>query len=148
MKRVIILGPGGSGKSTLAKQLSKITGLRLIEIDKVFWRPGLAATPHDQWIAIQRQILAENNEWIIDGDLGPYDVIEVRLRAADVIIFLDLSLARCAWRAFRRARERADFWLWLFQYHRNSQPLLMKAIAEHAPAATSTLRKNDPVALG
>jgi len=46
-----------------------------------------------------------------------------------------LSLARCAWRAFRRARERADFWLWLFQYHRKSQPLLMKAIAQHAPAA-------------
>jgi len=135
MKRVIILGRGGSGKSTLARQLSKITGLRLIEIDKIFWQPGLAATPHDQWIPIQRQILAENNEWIIDGDLGPYDVIEVRLRAADTIVFLDLSLARCAWRAFRRARERADFWLWLFQYHRNSQPLLMKAIAEHAPAA-------------
>ena len=135
MKRVIILGPGGSGKSTLAKQLSKITRLRLIEIDKLFWQPGLAATPHDQWIAIQRQILAENDEWIIDGDLGPYDVIEVRLRAADTIVFLDLSLARCAWRAFRRARERTDFWLWLFQYHRKSQPLLMKAIAEHAPAA-------------
>ena len=101
----------------------------------MFWQPGLAATPHDQWIAIQHQILAENNEWIIDGDLGPYDVIEVRLRAADAIIFLDLSLARCAWRAFRRARERADFWLWLFQYHRKSQPLLMKAIAQHAPAA-------------
>ena len=25
--------------------------------------------------------------------------------------------------------------LWLFQYHRKSQPLLMKAIAEHAPTA-------------
>src|SRR5450755_1453243 len=135
MKRVIVLGPGGSGKSTLAKQLSKITGLRLIEIDKIFWQPNLVAMPHDQWIAIQRQILAENNEWIIDGDLGPYDVIEVRLRAADAIIFLDLSLARCAWRAFRRAPERTDFWLWLLQYHRKSRPLLMKAISEHAPAA-------------
>src|SRR5271154_2633068 len=116
MRRVIILGPGGSGKSTLAQQLNKITGLRLIEIDKIFWQPGLVAMPHDQWTAMQRQILAENNEWIMDGDLGPYDVVEVRLRAADAVIFLDFSLARCAWRAFRRARERADFWLWLLQY--------------------------------
>jgi adenylate kinase family enzyme len=142
MKRVVILGPGGSGKSTLARQLSKITGLRLFEIDKLFWQPGLVAMSHDQWIAIQRQILAENNEWIIDGDLGPYDVVEVRLRAADTVIFLDLSLARCVWRASRRSRERADFWLWLLQYHRESHPLLMKAISEHAPAAKLHLLRN------
>jgi hypothetical protein len=28
----------------------------------------------------------------MDGDLGPYDAIEVRLRAADTIIFLDFSI--------------------------------------------------------
>src|ERR1035438_2007816 len=49
MKRVVILGPGGSGKSTLAVRLGEITGLRVIELDKVFWRPGLGATPRDQW---------------------------------------------------------------------------------------------------
>ena len=40
---VVILGPGGSGKSTLAIHLGEITGLPVIELDKLFWRSGLAA---------------------------------------------------------------------------------------------------------
>lgn len=73
--------------------------------------------------------------WIMDGDLGPYDAVEVRLQAADTIIFLDFSLVRCVWRALRRSRERADFWRWLLVYRRKSRPLLLAAIARHAPNA-------------
>jgi hypothetical protein len=71
----------------------------------------------------------------MDGDLGPYDVVEVRLRAADTIILLDFSLARCAWRAAWRSRERADFWRWLMAYRCQSRPVLVQAIAKHAPTA-------------
>jgi hypothetical protein len=63
------------------------------------------------------------------------DVIEVRLRAADTVVFLDFSLVRCAWRAIRRSRENADFWRWLLAYRRRSRPALIAAIAAHAPAA-------------
>src|SRR3981081_2588797 len=105
MKRVVVLGRGASGKSTLAIHLSEITGLPVIELDKVFWRPGLAATPRDQWAKMQERVV-EESRWIIDGALGPYDAVEVRLHAADTIIFLDFSLLRCAWRAIRRSRER------------------------------------------
>src|SRR5437016_664465 len=134
MKRVVIIGPGASGKSTLARQLGEITGLRVIELDKLFWQPGLVETPRNQWVELQQKLVSES-EWIMDGDLGPHDAVEVRLRAADTIIFLDFSLARCAWRAFRRSRERADFWRWLLAYRRQSRPLLMQAIANHAPNA-------------
>src|SRR6266404_8855610 len=134
MKRVVILGRGASGKSTLARRLGEITGLPVIELDKVFWLPGLAATPRDQWVAVQEKLVARD-EWIVDGDLGPYDVVEVRLRAADTIIFLDFSIVRCAWRAVLRSRERADFWRWLMAYRRHSRPILMQAIANHAPTA-------------
>jgi hypothetical protein len=78
----------------------------------------------------------------MDGDLGPYDAIEVRLQAADTIIFLDFSIVRCAWRAVWRLRERVDFWLWLLQYRRQSRPLLMKAISNHAPKAAIHLLRN------
>jgi hypothetical protein len=42
-------------------------------------------------VAIQEKLVAAEG-WIMDGDLGPYDAVEVRLRAADTIIFLDFSL--------------------------------------------------------
>jgi adenylate kinase family enzyme len=131
---VVILGRGASGKSTLAMRLGEITRLPVIELDKVFWRPGVVATPRDQWVVLQEKLVAEDG-WIMDGDLGPYDVVEVRLRAADTIIFLDFSLVRCAWRAAWRSREGADFWRWLMAYRRQSRPLLMQTIANHAPTA-------------
>lgn len=71
----------------------------------------------------------------MDGDLGPYDVVEVRLRAVDTIIFLDFSFARCAWRTIRRSCERADFWRWLVKYRWQSRPILMESIAKHAANA-------------
>lgn len=141
MKRIVILGPGASGKSTLAAHLGDITGLPLIELDKLFWQSGLVATPRDQWENIQ-QMLVMKDGWIMDGDLGAYDSVEVRLRAADTIIFLDFSILRCAWRASRRSNERADFWLWLLRYRHRSRPFLMKAIANHAPGATLHVLRN------
>ena len=107
MKRVIVVGPGAAGKSTLAARLGEITRLPVIELDTLFWRPGLAPTPREEWAAIQRQLAAQES-WIMDGDLGPYDVLDIRLQAADAIVFLDFSPLRCAWRAIRRSPERDD----------------------------------------
>jgi hypothetical protein len=45
----------------------------------------------------------------MDGDLGSYDVIDIRTQAADTIVFLDFSPVRRAWRAIRRSPERVEF---------------------------------------
>ena len=140
MQRVIILGRGASGKSTLARRLGQITNLPVIELDKLFWQPGLLATPRESWTNVQQQ-LAAREQWIMDGDLGPYDAVEARLERADTIIILDFSLLRCAWRAMRRSRERADFWRWVITYRRKYLPRLLHAIARHAPKATLVILK-------
>jgi hypothetical protein len=134
MKRVVILGRGASGKSTLAKRLGEITGLPVVELVRFFWQPGLVATPRNEWACAQ-DLLVANEGWIMDGDLGPLDDIESRLRAADTVIFLDFSFARCAWRALRRSRERFDFWWWVLAYRWQSRPALMEAIVDCAPTA-------------
>jgi adenylate kinase family enzyme len=141
MKRVVILGRGASGKSTLAARLGEITGLSVIELDRVFWQPGLVATPRDQWVVVQQKLVAEEG-WIMDGDLGRNDVVEVRLRAADTIILLDFSFIRCAWRTIRRSHERADFWRWLLAYRWQSRPILIEAIAKHSANANLHVFRN------
>jgi adenylate kinase family enzyme len=134
VRRVVILGRGAAGKSVLAARLGSMTGLPVIELDRFFWRPGLAATPRAEWAGVQRG-LARGESWIMDGDLGPYDELGVRLAAADTVVILNFSLLRCAWRALRRSRERADFWRWVVGYRRRSLPLILRQIASHAGSA-------------
>src|SRR3977135_1034808 len=134
MQRVVILGRGASGKSTLARRLGAITSLPVIELDKLFWQPGLLPTSQESWSAVQER-LAGQAQWIMDGDLGPYDAVEVRLRRADTVILLDFSLVRCAWQAITRSRERPDFWRWVVAYRRTYPHLLLRAIAQHARPA-------------
>ncbi|MGX7673489.1 hypothetical protein [Plantactinospora sp. DSM 117369] len=134
MKKIVVLGRGGAGKSTFAARLGAALTLPVIELDEHFWAPDLTPTPKDRWAQIQRQ-LTEPEQWVIDGDLGPYDVLDVRLRAADTVIVLDFPLWRCAWRAARRSRENLAFWRWLFAYRRRSLPLVMNEIRSNANRA-------------
>jgi adenylate kinase family enzyme len=141
MERVLVLGCGASGKSTLAAALGAVTGLPVVELDRLFWRPDLTPTSKDEWREIQSRLVTERR-WILDGDLGPYDVVDVRLGAADAVIWLDFATVRCAWRAMRRSRERLDFWMWLLLYRFRSRPLLLRAIREHAPQAEVYVLRN------
>jgi len=121
MQRVVILGRGGAGKPTFANRLGKATGLPVVELDKHFWQPGLIPTPRQNWIEAQRR-LAKQPRWIMDGDLGKYDELSVRLQAADTVFILDFSLRLCLMRAMRRSKERMDFWWWLITWRRIGRP--------------------------
>ena len=134
MRRVVVLGRGGAGKSTLARELGVLTGLPVVELDRHFWSADLLAPDPQRWTDIQAELIRADS-WIMDGDLGAHDVLDVRLRAADTVLVLDFSLLRCAWRAARRSRERADFWRWLLTYRHRWLPLIMATIARNAPAA-------------
>ena len=131
MQRVVILGRGGAGKSTFARKLGEITGLPVIELDKHFWQPGLVPTERARWMEIQKT-LASKDRWIMDGDLGRYDDLSVRLKAADTVLVLDFDLLPCLWRALGRSTERMEFWWWLASWRRRERPKIEKAIAEHA----------------
>lgn len=134
MKKIVILGRGGAGKSTTAKRLSKITGIPYIELDKYFWKPGLVATPIDEWRKIQQKLTA-GDSWIMDGDLGKYDAFEVRMKAADTVIILNFPLYICLYRAIRRSKERSDFWWWLISWRLLSWPKLRRTMDYYAKKA-------------
>ena len=140
VERVVVLGRGGSGKSTAALRLAQITGLPVIELDKHFWSSDLRPLSGEEWARVTSD-LAARPRWIMDGDLGPYNVLGPRLHRADTVLILDYGLLRCVWRALRRSPEKADFWWWVLAWRRRSRPILLRAIAEHAPTATCYIVK-------
>lgn len=104
MNRVLVIGPGGSGKSTMSVSLGGSTGLPVIHLDAVFWRPGWDRIPPDEWQAVTTDILARER-WILDGNYG--STMARRVEAADTIIFLDMPRLLCLWRVIlRRLRYR------------------------------------------
>jgi len=141
VERVVVLGNGASGKSRFARELSELTGIASTDLDSVFWSSDLVPTPRDEWRQMQGE-LAKRDRWILDGDLGPYDALDVRLRRADTIVLFDLATVVCAWRAVRRSRQRVDFWRWLFTWRRRFRPKILGAITEYAPRAELLVVRN------
>lgn len=142
MNRVVVVGRGGSGKSTFSHQLGVVTGLPVIELDKLFWDESLSALTPAEWTSRQLRVASEE-EWIMDGDLGPFDVLEPRLARADTVVILDTSLPICVWRALRRGRQRLDFWLWVLQWRRTFRPRILVDVLRYAPRAEIVMLSNE-----
>lgn len=140
--RMVILGPGAAGKSTFARRLGEVTGVQAIELDSVFWSDDLKPLAPEDWIEVQTKLIADES-WILDGDLGPHDVLPTRLERADTVVMFDPPTVKCVWRALRRSREQWGFWVWLLTWRRREKPRLLAAIERHAPAARFEMLTND-----
>jgi adenylate kinase family enzyme len=99
MKKVLIVGSSGAGKSTLSVRLGKITGIEVVHLDKLHWRPNWTEPPKDEWEKIVEKALRAD-AWIIDGNYS--GTMEKRIAACDTIIFLDLPRLVCLYRIFKR----------------------------------------------
>lgn len=99
MKRIMIIGSPGSGKSTFSRELAELTGLPLIHLDKLFWRPGWVHCSREEF---DRLLLTEleKESWIIDGNYSR--TVELRLKYADTVIFFDYPRTVCLWRVIKR----------------------------------------------
>lgn len=138
--RILILGCPGSGKSTLARALAARTGLPLVHLDTVWWRADGTHIPRE---AFDRALdgLLRGEQWIMDGDYSR--TYEVRLRAADTVIFLDYPEAVCmAGIVARVGQDRPDM-PWAEQsidpelvalvknYARDDRPALLSLLAQY-----------------
>ncbi|MBS0529410.1 MAG: DNA topology modulation protein [Proteobacteria bacterium] len=93
MQRVLVMGSSGSGKSTFAQKLSAMTGIPVISLDALFWKPGW--TPSEAAEFDARVTDAMNAPcWIMDGDYLAH-VGNLRRERADTVIWFDLPRATC-----------------------------------------------------
>ena len=84
----------------MARQLAEITRLPLYVLDKLQFREGGAAVPHDEYLQLHRDLLAHET-WVIDG-YGDDTTIWERLSAADTLVHVDLPLPLHYWRVTKR----------------------------------------------
>ena len=99
MQRAAIIGSCGAGKSTLARTLGEKLNLPVIHLDAYYWQPGWQETEARRWHQIQQELI-KGDRWIIDGNYG--NTMDVRLAAADTIIWLDFNRYVCLGRVIKR----------------------------------------------
>lgn len=103
MKRVIILGCPGSGKTHFSIQLARLTHLPLTHLDKYWhdvsrWSDDIKHK-REKWNDFTQKLI-NKPVWIIDGNYE--SSLDMRIQAADTIIFFDYSRRVVFWRLFRR----------------------------------------------
>jgi adenylate kinase family enzyme len=158
VKRVLILGCPASGKSTLARELARRTGLPLVHLDRVFWRPNWVQATEEQFQA-SLAVELKKPKWIMDGNYGR--TIVERLEFADTAILLDFSRWLCFWRAAKRSlvglgrtrpdmgdecREKFDpeFFYFIWRFRRDHIPKVMDAL-DRFPGEKVVLRSPSEV---
>jgi adenylate kinase family enzyme len=94
-QRILVYGVTGSGKTTMAKEIGDRTGLPVVLVDELTWKPGWVPVPLDE----QRRIIGDvcdQDRWVVDSAYGAW--LDIPLARADLIVVLDyprlLSLSR------------------------------------------------------
>lgn len=90
MNKVAVFGNAGGGKSTLSKRLAEMTGLPLVALDLLKYKPGGGEVPDREYQVAHDQLL-QQDQWIIDG-YGSYDTVWKRLEVADTLVYVDMPL--------------------------------------------------------
>jgi adenylate kinase family enzyme len=161
VERVLVLGSGGAGKTTLSRKLAAATGLPLIHLDTMYWRPGWVRPSEAEWDAILEALLARDR-WIMDGNYSR--TVARRAEVADTIVFLDFPRVRCLIRALGRTtrlyghapddlpdgcpeRFEWSFVRWIWAYPKQYRPRIVAVFEDvrERGGAVVVLRNDDEV---
>ncbi|MDH6307331.1 adenylate kinase family enzyme [Dysgonomonas sp. PFB1-18] len=143
MNKVIIIGNCGAGKTTFAIQIARKIGLPLIHLDKEYYQPGWKRPEKDQWQKKVTELVSEP-KWILDGNY--ISSLDIRLKEADTIIFLDINRWICILSVLKRimqgnirddmalgCKERFDtkFLKYVWSYNKQIRPRVYDLLNEY-----------------
>lgn len=154
MKKIIVIGSGGAGKSAFSRRLGNALNVEVIHLDKLYWKPNWEKTPKDEWARIVEELLA-GESWVMDGNFG--GTREMRMRACDTVVFLDIPRRICLYRILKRAvvysgktrpdmaegcNERFDweFVQWVWNYPNRARPRIQSLLERFADKNIVVLR--------
>src|SRR5690348_1173305 len=105
MKRVVVIGSPGAGKTEFSRRLAGATGLPLVHLDLIYHDETKDYKQNrESWLgAVQTEV--SRPHWIIDGNYK--STFDLRLPAADTILFLDYPTHLSLFRAFKRRLQYA-----------------------------------------
>ena len=147
VERIAIVGCGGSGKSHVARELGRLLELPVTHLDAVYFDDRWNPLPMEQFEAAQRDLVA-TPRWVIDGNY--HSTVQVRLAAADTVVFMDLPTGACRWgilsRSVRHGRGQhpsdgvynritRDVLRYVLGYRRRMRPRVLEKIHQHADGA-------------
>lgn len=147
MERILIIGCSGAGKSTLARQLGEKTGLPVVHLDALFWKPGWVESTREAFDTRIREEM-EKPAWIIDGNYSRS--LPVRLEKCDAVIYLDFPRLTCILGVIKRVLttygtirpdmaegcpERFDweFLKWVWNFNRNNREKIYACLEKVSP---------------
>ena len=153
-QRILIVGSAGAGKSTFARDLGRVSGLPVVHLDALYWRPGWIEPSREEWSQQLVGVLGEAR-WILDGNYGA--TMKQRARAADAAVIIERSRYLCLWRIVRRyvryrGRSRIDraegcaeridwpFVVYVWRYPRVSRAKVERRLAEAGCESVVILR--------
>ncbi len=159
MERILIIGCGGAGKSTLARQLGEKTGLPVVHLDKLYWKPGWVERTREEFDALLEAELTRER-WIIDGNFGR--TLPWRLEYCDTVIYLDFSRWACLMGVAKRVittygtvrpdmgegcpeRFDLDFLKWVWNFNRDNQERFRNDLSKAKHANIITLKNRREV---
>lgn len=147
MERVAVVGCGGSGKSYVARELGRLLDLPVIHMDAVYFDDQWNPLPIERFEAVQRELVAAPR-WVMDGNYN--STIDIRLQAANTVVFMNLPTHVCPWGILSRQlrhgpgqnhqngvynRITRDVLWYVLGYRRKMRPRVLAKIEEHASHA-------------
>lgn len=152
MNRVAIIGCPGSGKSTFARKLHEKTGLPLVHLDNIWWKPDrthITREAFDERLAA----LLKTDAWIIDGSYSR--TFEPRIKACDTVILLDYDTDVCLKGIAERVGHARSDIPWMEQtldpelvalvetYRERNNPVLFELFSRYADKRVLIFRTRD-----
>jgi adenylate kinase family enzyme len=142
VKKIAIIGSPGAGKSTLARKMANVLHINVFHLDSFYWKKNWQPITRTEITEIQKEIFSKE-AWIIDGNFQ--STMDMRIQAADTIIFLDFPSLTCLFQAIKRSiiyynktrpdmgegcKEKfdLDFYKWIWSFRKANRPAILKKI--------------------